>query len=55
MVQKYEACTTETCLWILTGEDITTVRKKYPQALDKGHIVQQGGISRLQRICWAAA
>jgi len=34
-LQKYEACTAETCLWMLTGQGVITVRKNKHRHSDK--------------------
>jgi hypothetical protein len=53
MLQKYEARRTVTRSRKLTGEDISTVRKKnHHKRLDRCRSVGQAGISLVARIPW---
>jgi hypothetical protein len=51
----YRACTTGTCLMMLTGKVTATVRKDHHKHFDMTPIDPQVGISCLPRIPWGAA
>jgi hypothetical protein len=51
----YEACTTETCLRVLMGEGIATVRKNYYRHSDRSPFGAQVSAACLKRIPWGAA
>ena len=47
-----EACTTETCLGMLMGEGIATVRKNYYRHSDRGPTGPDVNVAGQKRILW---